>query len=773
MSSRTLRRAIAVAALALPASAPLRAAPAPSLRQAASVTGAERRGRHAGAASADSNRTARGGRRVLRLARGEGIALDGRLDEPAWARAPVATGFTQSEPSEGRPASERTEVRVLTDGRTLYVGARLLDRDPDGIVIRDLDRDFDTFSQDVFELLLDTFHDRRNAYVFIVNAAGARADYQVTGEGRDINLSWDAPWKAATRRTEEGWTAEIAIPFTVLRFDPGRSTTWGINFGRRIRRRNEVDYWSPISRSYGFYRVSRAGDLSGLDVAAHRVFRVTPYILGKTVRAAGGPAFAQDVAVGGDAKLGVTNSLTLDATVHPDFAQVEADVQEVNFTQFPQLFPEKRGFFLENSGIFYVGDRARRDGTTLTTGKDEDLIPFFSRRIGLTADGVPVPIVGGLRLTGHEGGFGLGALWMRTEDEPGQPAADYAVARVRRDLFANSDVGGIFMMRRSVHDGGDRNLVYGTDADVRLPGEIDWSAFVLGTSTPGVSGGQYAYRTSLMHEGDFVHWKVGVMTLGENFRDDLGYYRRTGARKWILDSGLRPRFDRLERLGIREIHPHTSWSYYTDLDGRIVGKDLHTGLTAFLSNGGNSQISINPEFERLDEPLVVDRDVPPLPAGAYGWTDWKLDFTWNPSSPVTFSGAYTWGGLWTGTQHTWEGSVTLQSGHHLRTSVGAQRTHAWLRYPASDSGAPPRAEFVKVLWTARAAYSFSTKLHLDALLQYDTEQDVVNANVRLDLLHAPMSDLYVVYNEQRFVAPGQNPVPGRSVIVKVTRMLTL
>jgi hypothetical protein len=765
MTHRTPRPAAALGTLALLAAG---AALPAALRAQTSTDGSHARPRPGATASAHA------GPRRLEAGRTPGITLDGRLDEPAWRAAPAATDFIQSEPFEGRPASERTEVRVLSDGKTLYIGARLLDRDPTGIVVRDLDRDFDSFSQDVFEVLLDTFHDGRNGYVFIVNPEGARADYQVTGEGRDINVSWDAPWRVATRRTSEGWTAEMAIPFRVLRFDPQRSETWGINFGRRIRRRNEVDYWSPISRSYGFYRVSRAGELVGLAAPRPgRDLRVTPYVLGKTVRETGAPAFAQDAAVGADAKVGLTNSLTLDVTAHPDFAQVEADVQEVNFTQFSQLFPEKRGFFLENSGIFYVGDRARRTGVGLSTQKDEDLIPFFSRRIGLTADGRPVPILGGTRLTGHEGGFGVGALWMRTEDAPGQPAADYAVARVRRNLFSNSDVGGIVMMRRSVHDGSDRNLVYGTDADVRLPGDVDWSAFLLGTNTPGVSGGQYAYRTSLMHEGDFVHWKVGVMTLGENFRDDLGYYRRTGARKWILDSGLRPRFDAAEKIGIREIHPHTSWNYYTDLSGRIVGKLLHTGITAFLSNGGNSQLAVNPTFERIDEPLVVDKDVPALPAGAYGWTDWKLDFTWNPSSPVSFMAAYTWGGLWTGTQHTWKGELTLQPGYHLRTTIGMQRTQARLTYPASDTAAPADARFVKALWTARAAYSFSTKLHLDALLQYDTEEDLVNVNVRLDLLHAPMSDLYIVYNEQRFVTPGQDPLPGRSVILKLTRMLSL
>lgn len=765
MDPRPTRRPAALAACLL-----LAAAAAPRSRLAAqSATGPDGRGR-----AARSEDRAPGDRRTLRAARSGTLVVDGRLNEAAWKKAPVASGFTQSEPDEGRRATERTEVRVLTDGRTLYIGARMLDRDPGGIVVRDLNRDFDTFSQDVFEVLLDTFHDRRNGYVFVVNPAGARTDYQVTGEGRDINLSWDVPWKAAARRTSRGWTAEMAIPLTVLRFDPRRSETWGINFGRRIRRRNEVDYWSPISRSHGFYRVSREGDLVGLAIPdPGRDVRVTPYVLGKTVRSTGGPSYSRNATLGADAKIGLTNSLTLDVTAHPDFAQVEADVQQVNFTQFPQLFPEKRGFFLENSGIFYVGDRARRTGVELTTSKDEDLIPFFSRRIGLTEDGRPVPIVGGLRVTGHAGGFGLGSLWMRTEAAAGQPASDYAVARVRHNLFSNSDIGAIFMMRRAVHDARDRNLVYGTDADVRLPGDVDWSSFVLATATPGLSGSRYAYRTSFMHEGDFVHWKVGVMSLGKNFRDDLGFYTRTGDRKWIFESGLRPRFSALERIGIRELHPHTTWKYYTDLSGHIVGKWLHTGLTAFLSNGGNSQIAVNPRFEHIDQPLVLDRDVPALPAGSYGWTNWKLDFTWNPAAPVTFSAAYTWGGLWTGTQHTWEGSLTLQPGHHLRTSVGVSRTHAWIEYPLSDTTAPRQAEFVKALWTAQAAYSFSTRLHLDALLQYDTEQHVVNTNIRLDLLHAPMSDLYLVYNEQRFVAPGQNPVPGRSVILKVTRMLTL
>jgi hypothetical protein len=288
------------------------------------------------------------------------IALDGALDEAVWREAPAADGFVQAEPHEGQPASEATEVRIAFDADALYIAVRCADSSGGRAIVNDIRKDFAAGEQDSFEVILDTFADRRNGFVFVVNPAGGKSDTQIANEGRDVNPSWDAVWSVATRVDAGGWTAEIRIPFKTLRFERGADRIWGVNFSRRIRGRNEVDYWSPVPRVYNLYRASLAGTLAGLpDASQGRNLRVKPWISGDSTRAVDGRDFERGGHAGLDVKYGVTPSLTLDVTVRPDFAQAEADEQQVNLTQFSLFFPEKREFFLENSGMFYFGDIPR------------------------------------------------------------------------------------------------------------------------------------------------------------------------------------------------------------------------------------------------------------------------------------------------------------------------------------------------------------------------------------------------------------------------------
>lgn len=698
--------------------------------------------------------------------------IDGVLDDDVWRDAQSSSDFVQSEPREGEPASERTVVQVAYDDDALYVAAYLHDASPDALIVNDIRKDFREDDQDSFEVLLDTFGDRRNGYVFITNPEGARSDRQVANEGREINTSWDAMWEVRTRRVADGWTVEMAIPFRAIRFDPNAGDSWGINFSRRIRRRNEIDFWSPVPRAYTLARVSLAGDLVGLNGATGgRDLRIKPYVAASTVRETGGIDYSQKADVGADLKYGVTPGLTLDVTANPDFAQAEADEQQVNLTQFSQFFPEKREFFLENSGIFYVGDAARNNRTTLAPTADEDLLLFFSRRIGLDASGHEIPIVGGARLTGRAAGMTIGLLDIQTGDARGVPATNYSVVRLRRNLFDGSDVGVIAMNKQSTRSGGDYNRVLGVDANFRFLGSIDWNSYVLGTDTPGIESGQYAWRSTLNREGNFLHVKGGAMQLGEGFNDEMGYYRRTGVRKWMADIGVRPRPARLQRLGIREIHPHLVWNYYEDLGGDMVGKNLHTGNTFFLNNGGYVEFSVNPRFERIQAPFRINSDIDPIPAGRYGWTEWQVKGQTDASRLVSASFTGIAGGLWSGTQRTLQGTVTLRPSYRFNMSVGLQRTDAELDLPD--------ASFTSTLVTGRANYSFATNMFLDALSQYDPERHQLNANVRFNLIHHPLSDLFLVYNEQRFTSPVslepggplQTVAPGRSLVLKFTHML--
>ena len=354
--------------------------------------------------------------------------IDGEiLADPVWAVVAPVGGFMQSTPDEGEPASERTAIRVVYTDDTLYFGIELYDRDPSTIVVADSRRDSSLDETDSLQIILDTFLDRQNGFVFGTSPSGLEFDGQVTNEGQGsgrfsggggrrpgsgqqrgsgggFNQNWDGAWQVETRVTDVGWTAEFAIPFRTLRFNAGDAQTWGLNLQRNIRRRNETAYWSTLPRQFNLYRLSLAGQMTGLDVRSPGNLKLTPYVLGQAIDTTASPADATYLSdVGADLKYSITPGLTLDATYNTDFAQVEVDEEQINLDRFNLFFPEKRPFFLENAGLFSVG----------LPGQVE---MFFSRRIGIGNEGEQVPILGGGRLSGKVGrNTNIGLLNMQTD----------------------------------------------------------------------------------------------------------------------------------------------------------------------------------------------------------------------------------------------------------------------------------------------------------------------------------------------------------------------
>lgn len=702
------------------------------------------------------------------------IRVDGLLDEEVWRRAIPVSGFVQAEPQEGQPSTEVTEVRVALDDATLYIAAFCRDRTPASGIVTQIREDFGNSDQDTFEVILDTFADRQNGFVFMTNRVGSRADQQITNEGRQTNSTWDAVWFVATRSTDEGWTVEMAIPFNSLRFEPGATPHWGINFSRRIRRNNEVAYWSPVPRAYTLARLSLAGNLEGLpDLEPGRNLQVKPYVVAQTARgASAGASFDPGADIGVDIKYGVTPSLTFDGTLNPDFAQVEADELTVNVTQFSTFYPEKREFFIENAGVFYVGDAPRNfrgstggggrfSASTGGPGRETDLLLFHSRRVGLDDEGIPIDIFGGARLTGNAGGFELGLLSVQTQATGTRPNTNYSVLRARRGGSSGSYVGGIVQLRQSTDDGADYNRAFGMDGNLRV-GTADLNAYLVGTQSPGAQGGQYALQTSFNQEGNFAHLKVTYLNIGEGFQSDLSYYRRTGVQKAALDFGVRPRPPALRARGIREVHPHITWNYYMDLSGRMISKRLHTAVSLVFEKGGDLEISMNPQYDEINSPLSLSPNAAPVPPGAYSWNELALRGGTNSSLPVSVSGNLETGGLWSGTATSVSVNLNVRPTPQSLLSLGVNRVDA-------DLGIPD-GKFVKAVWTLRANYSFTTNMYVDSLVQLDRDANRFNANIRFNLIHHPLSDFFVVYNEQQFRDDPEIPA-GRSVILKFTRMV--
>ena len=706
------------------------------------------------------------GRRTVTAVETRGsITLDGALDEEAWRRAEPATDFVQAEPHEGQPASEPTDVRLVFDRDALFIGVDCRDEADARTIINDIRKDFPAGDQDTFEVILDTFGDRRNGFVFVTNAVGAKSDTQIANEGRDVNTSWDAVWTVAARRTEHGWSAEMRIPFKTLRFERGAGHLWGINFSRRIRRKNEVDYWSAVPRVYNLYRASLAGSLSGLpDASQGRNLRLKPWVASDSTRSVGGASFNNSGQIGLDAKYGVTPSLTLDVTVKPDFAQAEADEQQVNLTQFSLYFPEKREFFLENSGMFYFGDipRESRVGGFRFMVPEEEVLLFFSRRIGLTDAGEQIPIVAGGRLTGRAGAYGVGAMTIQTEGQGARPGDNYTVLRGRRDILRNSDVGAIFLARQSSGASSDRNQVAGLDANFRFMNALSINGFLTRSFTPGVTGGQMAGKGSAAWNDNFVHTQYSFLTVGDHFRDDIGFIKRTGIRKHFADFGVRQRPEWLRKSGIRESHPHTRYNIYTDQSGTKVSHTNHVAEAIFFERGGVLEVQWNPRFERIATPFKIRPDQSFAP-GSYAWNEFAAELETDHSRLISGSTIVTLGGFWNGTQRTVKAGVIVRPTYHLTFDVAMQRNDIRLPLPMHD--------FVTNLVSSRVGFAFNTRMFLDTLVQYNTDLKQFSANVRFDLIHRPLSDLFVVYNEQQLTSPPSPVNPGRGLIVKYTHML--
>jgi hypothetical protein len=693
------------------------------------------------------------------------ITLDGALDEEVWRIAVPAAEFLQAEPHEGQPATELTEVRLAFDREALYIGVVCHSSDPASLIINDIRKDFVAGEQDSFEIILDTFADRRNGFVFVTNAVGAKSDAQIANEGRDVNTSWDAVWTVATRRDASGWSAELRIPFKTLRFESGSGRIWGVNFSRRIRGKNEIDYWSPVPRVYNLYRAGLAGTLTGLpDASQGRNLRIKPWIAADSTRALAAKEFDADVHAGLDIKYGVTPSLTLDVTAKPDFAQAEADEQQVNLTQFSLFFPEKREFFLENSGMFYFGDipRESRLGNARFAPPEEEMLLFFSRRIGLTSSGEEIPIAAGGRLTGRAGRTGVGLMTIQTQSDNGRDGDNYTVLRGRRDILRNSDIGAIFLSRQSSGASDDRNEVAGVDANFRFIRALSLNGFLAKSFTPGVSGGDMSGKGSIVWNDNFLHTQYSLLSVGDNFRDDIGFIKRTGSRKHFVDFGIRFRPEWWRKFGIRELHPHTRYNIYTDQSNVKVSHTNHVAMAWFFEKGGYVELQWNPRFERIIAPFKVRTDQSFAP-GQYGWNEYALELETNHSKKVSASALLTTGGFWSGTQKSMKVGIIYRPSYHLTFDTALQRNDIDLPFPMHA--------FVTNLVTSRIGYAFSTRTFLDTLLQYNTDLKQMSANVRFDLIHRPLSDLFVVYNEQQLTDQLTPVNTGRGLIVKYTHML--
>ena len=702
-------------------------------------------------------------RDAVRLA-GE-ITLNGELDEPSWSQAPMAHNFVQNDPREGMPATFDTEVRVLYDDDALYFGVFAKDDQPSRIISNDLKKDFNTDQSDGFRIILDTFHDQRNGYMFATNPGGAKWDAQMINEGRENNANWDGIWDVATRITETGWYAEIRIPFRTLRFSAAEAQIWGMNFERKVRRLNEDSYWSPVARIYDIQRVSLAGTLEGMrGVRPGKDLRVKPYVLSSGSTIAGRPTRG-DFEGGLDVKYGVTPGLSWDFTINTDFSQVEADEQQVNLTRFSLFFPEKRDFFLENSGIFQFGGAVQGGGNSITAGRQnqsQDMRLFFSRRIGLSDDGQAIPILGGTRLTGRQGVYSLGLLNIQQREDGSVPATNFTALRLRRDILANSDIGAIVLNKEV--GGPHFNRVAGVDANFRFGESFTTGGYLTKTFSPAAavpaSGNEFASRANVMYDSRRTRWGATVTSIGARFNDELGFVSRRGIHNYELQGNYRFRPAAVSKW-IREIQPHWVLDMFTSQeDGSLDSRyqDFHFPIN--FQDGTFFEAGVNPNVEviRTSFPINSARGVRVNP-GRYEFDEYFILVNSNQAAPFAMGARYSTGEFYDGYRRSYSLGPSFRMNENFNTSLGVQIQDVELS----------TGDYVSTLVTGRVNYNFNTRMFVNALLQYNTDSRQWSSNLRFNIIHRPLSDFFLVYNERRDERSGE--MLDRAIVAKMTYLM--
>jgi hypothetical protein len=706
--------------------------------------------------------TARDERR-LKAAQAQGpISLDGKLDEPSWASAPIATNFVQNDPREGEPATFETEVKLLYDHRALYIGVFARDPEPAQIIVNELRKDFNTGNADGFQVVIDTFHDERNGYQFAINPMGAKWDAQMSNEGRDTNANWDGIWDVGTRIGEDGWYAEIEIPFKTLKFGPDAMQTWGINFQRRLRRKNENSYWSPLRRIHQLSRVSMAGTYEGLQgLKPGANVRVKPYALAN-VNQLEGSGVDRDYDAGFDVKYGVTSGLTWDFTVNTDFSQVEADEQQVNLTRFSLFFPEKRDFFLENSGVFQFGSGNTGGGGGAGGGRQnasQDMIFFFSRQIGLSPTGDAIPLLAGTRITGRVGDWSVGALNIQQQEKDLSPSTNFTALRLRRDILANSDVGVMFLNKEP--QGTNYNRGIGADVNFRFFRDLTLNFAGAKSATPEErlpgSGDDWYSKSSFGYRGDVWETRGMYQTIGARFNDEMGFVPRVGVDNAEGYLGAHLRFKKYSSW-LREFFPHFQIENFTRRDGGgLESRYMDWHLPVNLQNSTFIEIGVNPNEEVIDERFTINgRRGIYVDPGRYAFKEYFGLMNTNAAAPFSMNLRFGTGDFYDGYRRNYTVGGTLRMNEHLNVSLSDQINDIEL----------PSGSYLTHLVTGRVNFYFSTKVFVNALAQYNTDTQQWSSNVRLDIIHRPLSDIYLVYNERHDSRSGA--LISRALIAKMT-----
>jgi hypothetical protein len=694
------------------------------------------------------------------------LRIDGQIDEAAYDGVEPISDFIQMEPDGGLPATEKTDVWIFFDQANLYVTIRAWETHPERMIVNEMRRDSNNIRMgDCVGFSLDTFYDRRNAAQFEVNPLGARTDGQSTNE-RQYNADWNPVWSLAVGEFAGGWTVEAAIPFKSLRYRPGSTQVWGFNARRNNKWKNEISFLTRIPPAFGIGRGSFAASLFptlvGLEApSGSRNLEVKPFaITDLTTDETASPRISNRASGdwGVDAKYGVTQNLTADLTFRTDFAQVEADEQQVNLTRFSLFFPEKREFFLENQGTYAfagVGGMA-----TMGVGGGQTPILFYSRRIGLS-QGREVPILAGGRLTGRVGRFSLGMLNIQTRDEPlaNTPATNFSVVRVKRDVLRRSSIGTMFTTRSVTQNQTGSNEAYGIDGTFSFFQNLSVNTYWAKTRSAGLQGNDISYRAHLDYPADRFGLQLERLAVGKNFNPEVGFVRRGDMRESYGQFRFSPRPASIK--SVRKFSSIGSIDYIEDGRGRLETRTRDGEFAIEFQNSDRFSVGVTDSYEFLKQPFLIAPAVR-IPVGGYSFTSGRTVLLFGQQRPLSGSLTAEYG--------------TFYDGHRKALSYTKTRVNVSPRFSLEPTVSInwvdlPAGLFTTKLLGSRVTYTMTPLMFASALIQYDTSTNLVSTNLRLRWEYHPGSELFVVYNEERDSVA--RPVPdlqNRAFIVKINRL---
>jgi hypothetical protein len=661
------------------------------------------------------------------------IRIDGRLDEASWGASVPLSEFRMVEPNEGAPATFTTRVRILADPTALYIGIEAFDDDPDGIVSYSKARDAQLRSEDHIKILLDPFLDGQSGFVFAVNPAGARYDALVADQGLGENASWDAVWEARTTVTDSGWTAELRIPIQSLTFSSG-AETWGFNVERRVQRLLEVSRWASPSRLAPLTQTRRAGQITDLPTFdSGWGLTVRPAVTAGVEKVDPETPWARDADPSLDVFQRLGSNTTAVLTVNTDFAETEVDTRRTNLTRFPLFFPEKRSFFLDGADIFDFG-------AGMETFHRQDIIPFFTRRIGLV-EGQEVPIRAGGKVSGRAGRTGFGGLATSTDAVDGLvPITEMGAFRVRRNVLDQSSVGGIATFGDPLGRAG--SYMAGLDAlyntsQFRGDRNLILGAWGLMTDRDGLTGDRTAVGAIIDYPNDVWDLWLSYKRIGDGFDPSLGFVPRKGVH--LANAGANYRWwsphPRIFNLWF-ELVPILAWNLAGDLESYRI---FTAPLNVRFESGDRIEFNVQPQGERLPEDFeIVDGVV--IPEGSYDWVRYRLEVDFAQKRLISGRISAWFGPFYDGHVTEFSARIGINPSDLLNFELSGTR----------NQGTLPGGEVLQEVASARVQVNFSPDLQWSFLGQYDREENEFGVNSRVRWTFHPLGDLFLIYNNTAF-----------------------